>query len=132
MNELIIKVAHPGEGKTQWLLDVAHNYKKTHNIYLYTSRVNEYKRFCEKYFVKYNTRCPVELYECQVGNDVVVLIDDYFEHSLSCANIKYLQANCHKIFMTITGSEDVISDHTLAVEPQFEQLTINMMEAYNA
>ena len=132
MNELVIKVAHPGEGKTQWLLDVAHKYRKTHNVYFLTNRENEYERFCEKYFATYNTRCLAELHDCQVGEDVVVLIDDYFQQSVSPANIKYLQANCHKVFITITGSGDIMSNYKIASEPDFEQLTIDMMGVQHA
>lgn len=130
MNEITFKVAHPGEGKTQWLLAVAHEYSKTHNVYLYYNKPHEYERFCDKYFATYSKRCPVSTYTCEVGQDVVVLVDDLFKQPMSVGDIQHLQANCYKVFITLTGNSSdcpVESNHN---DP--DQLTIDTLEVTNA
>lgn len=111
-NNIIFKVALPGEGKTKWLLDVAHQYSATgRSIYLYTEDETEYAKFCEKYFAIYKAVCPVyKLTAFKITKDAVILIDNLLSHGNSLGDIRFFQRNCYKMFVTLEGEQqDIIS-----------------------
>lgn len=114
MNELSVKVASKGEGKTKWLLQIANsNIENDKVVWLYTNTEKEYNTFCEKYFKLYNTVCLVKHLTSEdvslVANNEVVLIDNIFNHNYCNKDVIYLQKNCHKVYITVEGTSKVES-----------------------
>lgn len=106
MNEVTFKIARKGEGKTKWLINIANMYDNERQVYLYTSDDNSYRKFCEKYFSTYNRVCPVErLNTFKLTENDVVLVDDLFTHSLDISEIRFIQRNCYKLFITLEGEQ---------------------------
>lgn len=124
MNELVIKVARKGEGKTKWLLDVANKHiQEGKHVYLFTEKQREYERFCEKYFATYATVCKVDRFETESEvSDAIVLIDDLFSHETSLNVLEHIHNYCYKMFITIEGS--MPSNNDTVFEPEYEQLTL--------
>lgn len=111
MKEIVFKVASRGEGKTKWLLDVA-NELSTNSCkqYIFTDSDESYRRFCEKYFNKFNKICPVErLTDQEVTSSDYILIDNLFDIPLTTMFIKDLQNSCAQMFVTIEGNCSVDS-----------------------
>ena len=106
MNDLIIKVAEPGEGKTRWLIDIAHKFLCDGNtVALYTSDSIEFTTFCKKYFTSYNTCCQIKnIPNADVVDVDVILIDNLLKHNITTTQLKYLQRSCKHLFITIEGT----------------------------
>lgn len=122
MNDIIIKVARRGEGKTRDLLAIAHDYSKNYKVCFLATNTKEFSRFCEKYFVVYHETCPVWIIEdnTSIDNSTVVLIDNLFSHILTTEDLRELQQKCYKLFITIEGTT---KDDVPEVENKYEQLT---------
>lgn len=104
MNNIVCKVAPKGEGKTKWLLNIAKECSdKNETVYLATSSVYQYTRFCEKYFALFNTVCPVIYYEDDTDKDSVVLIDNLVESGVNMNNIALIKNTCKTIYITVEG-----------------------------
>lgn len=107
MQDITFKIASRGEGKTKWLLDIAHQYSNTDRpVYLCTDMETVYGNFCEKYFRTYNSICTVQkLTLNQLTGNEIVLIDDLMSlTTCSFADIAYIKRNCYKMFVTIEGN----------------------------
>lgn len=106
MNEITFKVASHGEGKTIWLLDIANQYcTSSRKIFLFTNSKYELRDFCEKYFSLYNHVCPVQLFsEDDLTEDDIVLVDDLFSHDCSTEEVRTIQKNCYKMYITVEGN----------------------------
>lgn len=120
MNELVIKVARKGEGKTKWLLNIAHDYRNQDNpIFLYTDSEHEYSRFCEKYFSNFASICKVKQFDIhEISADSIVLIDDVLNKNV---NVRQIQEKCKNIYITIEGS----TKYEAPLE--YEQLSISIL-----
>lgn len=117
MNEITFKIAKKGEGKTRWLLDIAHSYAKTDRPVYYCAKLQtEYGNFCEKYFRTFQEICNVkELSLPHLEGDAVVLIDDMITMNITSSDIQYIQKNCYKLYIAITGITDDVEEgnHTI-------------------
>lgn len=110
MNNVTFKLGLPGEGKTRWLLNIAKQYAdKNIKVYLFTNDESDYAKFCEKYFKTFSHICPVQrLTAFKITKEDVVLVDDLFDHCDSAVNdFVFLQKNCYKMFVTLTGTTEV-------------------------
>ena len=118
MNIVTFKVAPKGEGKTRWLLTIASKYKDSDRpIYLYTDDTEEYRRFCDKYFVLFNEICPVRaLSAFKLTPDAIVLVDNLFKLSAQIGDINYICRNCYKMFVTIEGTTTLENDFNKEVD----------------
>lgn len=104
MKDITFKIAKKGEGKTKWLLEIAHKYDGLRKIYLYTGDATEYRKFCEKYFSTYSEICPVErLTAFKLTDKDVVLVDNLFNHDSAIGDFTFIQRNCYKMFITLEG-----------------------------
>lgn len=112
MNEITFKIAKKGEGKTRWLLDVAHSYAKTDKpVYYCANLQTEYGNFCEKYFRTFQEICNVkELSLPHLDGDAVVLIDDMMTTNITPKDILYIQQNSYKLYVAITGITDTVEE----------------------
>lgn len=125
MNDVIINVARKGEGKTIWLLSVAHHYStKNIPVYLLVETEKEFNRFCDKYSALYGKICKVKKMDSiEDGTNSIVLIDDLFERELDMSYIRQLKSICNKMFIAIEGSTEDNEEST-EVENDYEQLTL--------
>ena len=108
MSKIIYKVAPPGEGKTQWLVDKA-NVEVTNGNKCYflcfPSSTKEYQDFCDMYRAYYNKVCPVmplELME-DIDETSCIFIDEAMSNELIGSIIKNLKSRCSKIYVTLEG-----------------------------
>ena len=111
MNDITFKIAKKGEGKTKWLLEVAHKAHKESNnsVYLFTEDDASYTKFCEKYFKTYAEVCPVqELPPFVDPVDSIILVDNLLECNCQTNNFKFMQRNCKKMYVTLEGMEDTL------------------------
>lgn len=126
MNEIIIKVASKGEGKTRWLLSMAKNaINDGKNVVYYTDNEIDYNRFCSKYMNLYNQTCPVKMVGCHRGVDsnTVVLIDDVFENTSMVSEIQIIRAKCDTLYITIEGK---LAQNDTTVVGEYEQITMEI------
>ena len=111
MNDITFKIARKGEGKTKWLIEVAHRCYKEFNdtVYLFTEDDNSYVRFCEKYFKTYFEVCPVQKLPPFVDpTNSIILVDNLLECNCQTNNFKFMQRNCKKMYVTLEGMEDTL------------------------
>lgn len=108
-NKITLKVALPGEGKTRWLAEVAHEFIKSEGrtVYLFTTQEDDYIKFCDNYFKRFNTVCQVS--RLMNINDVtdkdVVIVDNLLSHTdARVSDFADLTANCYKMFITMEGT----------------------------
>ena len=125
MNDVIVNVARKGEGKTRWLLDVAHHYSiKKIPVYLLTETDKEFNRFCDKYSSLYGKVCKVhKMDSIEDSTDSVVLVDDLFERELDTDLLREIKSRCCKLFIAIEGSTED-NDDTSESTTDYDQLTI--------
>ena len=127
MNDIVFKVASPGEGKTKWLLNIANMYQNEgRQVYLLAQDETEYAKFCEKYFKTYSEVCHVQrLTAVKDTHNSVVLIDNLLNHSFSAKDAEYINNNCYKMFVTIAGTTEFnITENG----SKYEQLSFNFAE----
>lgn len=123
MNEITFKIASRGEGKTKWLLNIAHSLKNE-SIKLYTETSSEYAIFCEKYFRLYNEVCLVKrLDKDEINADDVILIDNMLETNINFNDLKYINRSCKKIYATLEGNIDTQFD-------SFDSSQISIFDSY--
>ena len=124
MNNIMFKVASKGEGKTKWLLEIAHKYSKTHRVYLQTDYANDFSRFCEKYCMLFHEVCPVMRYSgVELDEKCVLLIDDLFAQTMSTTEVAFLSRHCYKAFITLEGK--------LALSEQRQQVDPNQLNIFD-
>ena len=112
MTDITFKVARKGEGKTKWLLEVAHAHVEAGRpVYYYTDYDTTYGLFCEKYFRTYSSICPVKRLGSQLltGKEVI-LIDDLLAVNCSLRDLLQIQHYAYKIYATVEGvTEDKVT-----------------------
>lgn len=114
MSKMICKVALRGEGKTKWLLDVAHRYSDSaFPVYFFTTKEDQYRKFCEKYFRAFQSICTVEEFNIEnfVGNEII-LVDDLMSLDIDMKKLSGIKENCYKMYATIEGTTeaDIVTD----------------------
>ena len=107
MAKKIYMIAPPGEGKTKWLVQKAHESivanKKCY--YVITSDTDrEFEKFCEMYRALFNHVCPVNvLSEIEsIDSNCVILIDEGMRRK-SIGTIMFLSEAADTIYMTLEG-----------------------------
>ena len=125
MNDVIINVACKGEGKTKWLLNIAHHYStKNIPVYLLVETEKEFNKFCDKYSSLYGEVCKVKKMDSieDITNSFV-LIDDLFERDLDTSYLRQIKSTCNKMFI---GIEGFTADNEECVEmtADYEQLSL--------
>lgn len=115
MNNIIFKVLPKGEGKTKWLLDVAKKYSDdNYNVYLLTHDEEKYNKFCSKYVTLIGSHCPVQMYCGNRNiNNTIILVDNLMNYGLSVFDLRQLNNNCFKLFVTIEGSSEDYMNNNL-------------------
>ena len=111
MSKMICKVALRGEGKTKWLLDVAHRYSDSaFPVYFFTTKEGHYRKFCEKYFRAFQSICTVEEFNIEnfVGNEIV-LVDDLMSLDVDMKRLSEIRDNCYIMYATIEGTTESIT-----------------------
>lgn len=113
MNNIIYKVALPGEGKTRWLLEQAkRECDNDEHVVLITNGNfidREYRSFSEDYVDLYKEVCPVQpvnkMHDIEEGS--VVLIDDLFHLDIHMIGLRALQHKAKRVYITVDGVLDL-------------------------
>lgn len=126
MNNITFKITPRGEGKTKWLLDVAHDYEGSgRKVYLYTDDESKYAKFCEKYFKTFGRICFVErLTSFKLTSEDVVLVDDLLSHDTAISDFIYIHNNSYAMYVTLEGQ---IATEEKSVKLPFEQLRMDFV-----
>ena len=110
MNNIFVKVAPNGEGKTEWLLDNAKRELDNNKKVVFVSSIdaNRYVKFAEYYRVKYNVPCPVTFSNRldTIDSDTVVLIDNLFKQDLNTMAMTALFNRGCCVYLTICGNAE--------------------------
>lgn len=113
MNNIIYKVALPGEGKTRWLLEQAkRECDNDEHVVLITNGNfidREYRSFSEDYVDLYKEVCLVQpvnkMHDIEEGS--VVLIDDLFHLDIHMIGLRALQHKAKRVYITVDGVLDL-------------------------
>ena len=109
MNDIIVKVAPNGEGKTSWLIEQA---KKEHDengktVVFFSASVdaNRYVKFVEKYYAEFKTTCPVMFANRIDGvpDGAVVLVDNLFKQDVNVFNFASIFGRGCRCYATVCG-----------------------------
>ena len=111
MNNVIVKVAPNGEGKTEWLLNQAKQEagKGKKMIFFSTLDANRYIKFVERYHIDFKQACPA-IFSNRIDTieeNSIVLIDNLFKQDLNTVSLSDLFNKGCKVYITICGNSDI-------------------------